>query len=150
MAQNLKAAEICKKYKIKIWANYMMGIPTETKEEVMDTVNMMKKIKPDIYSPAFYTPHPGSDLYEYCVKHDLSLVKDHAAYARNRQPKIKGVDYDFLNRAMEESLELTKLQKLIRRVGSLKTVRSLFIKMPARSPRLANFIYKIVRWVYAR
>lgn len=151
VAQNLKAAEICRKYKIKIWANYMMGIPTETKEEVMDTVNMIKKIKPDIYSPAFYTPHPGSDLYEYCVKHDLSLIKDHAAYGRNPgQPKIKGVDYDFLKRAVEESLELTKVQKLIRRISSVKSVNSLVIKMLTRSPRLANFIYKIVRGIYTK
>ncbi|HAG51105.1 MAG: hypothetical protein A2X87_04515 [Deltaproteobacteria bacterium GWC2_42_51] len=147
--QNLKAAEICKKYKIKIWANYMMGLPTETKEEVMDTVNMIKKIKPNIYSPAFYTPHPGSDLYEYCIKHDLSLIKDHIEYRRNPgAPKIKGVDYDFLNWAVAESMELTKLQRFIRKVGSLKVVRSLIVKMASKVPALADFIYRTVRKIY--
>lgn len=102
---NYKAAEICRKYGIKIWANYMMGIPTETKEEVMDTVNMIKTIKPDHYSPAFYTPHPGSDLYNYCMEKDLSLVKSHDSYRRNAtEAKIKGVDYDFLFHALNESM----------------------------------------------
>ena len=45
--QNLEAARICRKYDVKIWANYMMGLPTETKEEVMDTVRLMKEIDPD-------------------------------------------------------------------------------------------------------
>ncbi len=53
VAQNYKSAEICRKYNIKIWANYMLGIPTETKQEAMATVEMIKKIKPDHYSPAF-------------------------------------------------------------------------------------------------
>jgi len=101
---NLKAARICKKYGIKIWANYMLGIPTETKEEVMDTISMLKEIDPDYYSPAFYTPHPGSDLYDYCIEHGLSLITSHDQYRRNpTETKIKGQDYEFLRWALEES-----------------------------------------------
>ncbi len=102
--QNREAARICRKYDIKIWANYMMGLPTETKEEVMDTVRLMKEIDPDYYSPAFFTPHPGTDLYDYVVQHNLSRITDYASYRRNpTEPKIKSQDYDFLRWAMEES-----------------------------------------------
>lgn len=102
---NFRAAEICRKYGVKIWANYMLGIPTETKEEVMDTVNMIKTIKPDHYSPAFYTPHPGSDLFKYCEEHGLSLIKSHDSYRRNAtEAKIKGIDYKFLYQALMESM----------------------------------------------
>lgn len=95
----------CREYKIKIWANYMLGIPTETKEEVMDTVRMINEIRPEHYSPAFYTPHPGSDLYAYCLKEGLSLIRSHDSYRRNpAEAKIKGLDYDFLYLAMKESL----------------------------------------------
>jgi anaerobic magnesium-protoporphyrin IX monomethyl ester cyclase len=103
--KNLEAARICKKYSIKIWANYMLGLPTETKEEVMETVSMLKEIDPDWYSPAFYTPHPGSDLYDYCIEHDLSLITSHDQYRRNPWDiKIKGQDPEFLQWALEESL----------------------------------------------
>ncbi len=106
--QNLEAARICRKLGIKIWANYMLGLPTETEEEVMDTVRMMKRIDPDYYSPAFYTPHPGSDLFTYCQEHDLSLVVDHDSYRRNpTELKIKGHDYEFLKNALDESQRRT-------------------------------------------
>jgi anaerobic magnesium-protoporphyrin IX monomethyl ester cyclase len=102
--KNLAAARVCKKYGIKIWANYMLGLPTETKEEVMDTVSMLQEIDPDWYSPAFYTPHPGSDLYDYCIEHDLSLITSHDQYRRNPWDiKVKGQDPEFLQWALEES-----------------------------------------------
>jgi radical SAM superfamily enzyme YgiQ (UPF0313 family) len=102
--QNLEAARICRKYGVRIWANYMMGLPTETEEEVMDTVRLMKEIDPDYYSPAFFTPHPGTDLYDYAVQHDLSRITNYDSYRRNpTEPKIKGQDYEFLKWAMAES-----------------------------------------------
>jgi anaerobic magnesium-protoporphyrin IX monomethyl ester cyclase len=102
--KNLAAARVCRKYGIKIWANYMLGLPTETREEVMDTVSMLKEIDPDWYSPAFYTPHPGSDLYDYCIEHGLSLITSHDQYRRNPWDiKVKGQDPEFLQWALEES-----------------------------------------------
>ena len=81
-----------------------LGMPTETQDEVQDTISMLKEIDPDYYSPAFYTPHPGSDLYDYCIEHDLSLITSHDQYRRNpTETKIKGQDYAFLQWALEES-----------------------------------------------
>jgi len=101
---NYKAAEICRQHGLAIWANYMLGIPTETEEEVMDTVNMIREIDPDYFSPAFFTPHPGTDLFDYVMEHDLSLIRDYDSYRRNpTEPKIKGVDYEFLKWALEYS-----------------------------------------------
>jgi radical SAM superfamily enzyme YgiQ (UPF0313 family) len=101
---NMQAARICRRHGIKIWANYMLGLPTETKEEVMDTISMLKEIDPDYYSPAFYTPHPGSDLYDYCIEHELSLITSHTQYRRNpTEVKIRGQDHEFLTWALQES-----------------------------------------------
>ncbi len=115
--RNLEAARICRKYGLAIWANYMLGIPTETKAEVMDTVNMIREIDPDYYSPAFFTPHPGTDLYDYCVENDLSLITDYDSYRRNpTEPKIKGQDYQFLIWARDRS-QKRKLRNHMRRAG---------------------------------
>jgi radical SAM superfamily enzyme YgiQ (UPF0313 family) len=93
----------------------MLGIPTETKEEVLETISMLKEIDPDYYSPAFYTPHPGSDLYDYCIQHDLSLIVDHDSYRRNPdEAKIKGVDYEWLEWALRESQRRTWRNRLRR------------------------------------
>jgi anaerobic magnesium-protoporphyrin IX monomethyl ester cyclase len=116
-AQNLEAARICRKHGIAVWANYMLGLPTETEEEIKETISMLKEIDPDYYSPAFYTPHPGSDLYDYCLEHGLSLVTDHDSYRRNPdEVKIKGHDYQFLKWALEESRRRKPINQLKRTV----------------------------------
>lgn len=119
-AQNLEAARICRKYGIAIWANYMLGLPTETPDEVRETISMLKEIDPDYYSPAFFTPHPGSRLYDYCVENDLMLIRDHDEYARNPSgPKIKGQDREFLLRALVESQRRTPANALKREARRL-------------------------------
>ena len=98
--QNYRAAEICHELGIEIFANYMLGIPTETKEEAMDTIKMIRTIKPEWPSPAFYTPIVGTDLYDYCKKNDLIISEDPAVIGTRAptRPKIKGIDYDWLSR----------------------------------------------------
>jgi anaerobic magnesium-protoporphyrin IX monomethyl ester cyclase len=122
--QNIKAAWICRKYGIKIWANYMIGLPTETKDEINDTVEMIQKISPDYFSPAFFTPHPGSDLYDYCQKHDLSLIKNYDQYRRDpTEIKIKGQEYDFLTDVVDRSIKTSKLKKIGRFIDKkIKTI----------------------------
>jgi anaerobic magnesium-protoporphyrin IX monomethyl ester cyclase len=113
--KNLDAAKVCKKYGLSIWANYMLGIPTETPEETRETISMLKEIDPDYYSPSFYTPHPGSDLYDYCMEHGISTVSDHSSFRRNpTETKIVGQDIQFLMWALEESKK-RKLTNQLRR-----------------------------------
>ena len=119
-AQNIAAGSICRKYGIAIWANYMLGLPTETKEEVLETISMLREIDPDYHSPAFYTPHPGSDLYDYCIENDLSLIVDHDSYRRNPDgAKIKGVDYEWLQWAVAASQQRTWPNRWRRRTRAL-------------------------------
>lgn len=118
--QNYKAAAICNKLGIRIWANFMLGIPTETNEEVRQTSRMIKAIKPYVASPAFYTPHPGSDLFEFCIKNNLSLIKNHEDYKRNPEGhKVKGVNYEFLKKILKETLEISPKIKLWRKIDKL-------------------------------
>lgn len=117
--QNLQAARICTRYGIKIWANYMLGLPTETNEEVLETFSMLEEIAPYHCSPAFYTPHPGSDLYEMGRKLGIHLITSHAEYRRNTyEPKIKGPDYDFLTKILHKSIALGEDAGALRRVAA--------------------------------
>jgi len=137
--QNLEAARICKKYGVKIWANYMLGLPTETKDEIMATVNMLKEIDPDYYSPAFFTPHPGSDLYDYCRSNDLSLITNHDNYRRNpTELKIKGHDYEFLKWACEESQRRTPRNAAKRAVSTA-------VKRYASPSKVARKLKRVAR-----
>ncbi len=117
---NLQAARVCRKYGIRIWANYMLGLPTETQDEVRETISMIQEIDPDYYSPSFYTPHPGSDLYDYCLDHNLSLITSHDQYRRNpTEVKIKGQDYEFLQWALQESQKRKPINRFKRSARKL-------------------------------
>ncbi len=102
--QNIRASEICHKYGIKIKGNFMLGTPTETRQEALATLDMVKKIRPYRVSATFYTPLPGSYLYDYCIEHDLSLIHNHEEYNRSNlnREKIKGIDYPLLREIADE------------------------------------------------
>ena len=120
--RNLDAAKVCRKYGLTIWANYMLGLPTETEEEVKETISMLKEIDPDYYSPAFYTPHPGSDLYDYVMENDLSLVVNYDSFRRNpTELKIKGHDPSFMRWALAESQRRKPINQLKRTWRRLRT-----------------------------
>lgn len=114
--QNYDAARICRKYGIKIFANYMFGVPTESQDEVMDTVRMIRQIRPDHHSCSFFTPLPGSDLATYCAEKNLCLAHSHSEYNRGSlTPKIGGVDYNFLLSAADEARGLGRFARTLRR-----------------------------------
>ncbi|HCE67768.1 MAG: hypothetical protein A2X82_17975 [Geobacteraceae bacterium GWC2_55_20] len=105
VSQNIEAAGVCKQLGIRIFANYMFGIPTETDEEIRQTVSMMRKIRPDMHSPSIFTPAPGSELYDYCHEHGLMLPDDEMNYSREIKSgaKIRNVNYPLIRRAVYES-----------------------------------------------
>jgi len=128
--QNLLAGQICKQLGIKIFANYMFGLPTETKEEMEQTVTMMRSIKPDCYSPALFTPAPGSDLYDYCLTNNLSLISSSEGYSRsdNSGSKIKGIDYKFVKRMISKSKKQNFNERLVTKYNRYKNrIRKLFL-----------------------
>ena len=104
--ENFRAAEICRKHGVKIWANYILGIPTDTgwhKEDDLMTVEGVLRVRPVHYSPAMYTPVPGSLLFPFYKDNDLILGDTSSECLSNRGamiPKVKGVDYEFLQAIM--------------------------------------------------
>jgi radical SAM superfamily enzyme YgiQ (UPF0313 family) len=105
--QNLAAAEVCARHGIMVFANYMFGVPGETRAEVRSTVDFIRRIKPAYPSPAFFTPYPGTELGDRCRAEGLLLEATGSYYNRaaGTGGKIKGVDYDFLAAAAARSLE---------------------------------------------
>jgi len=97
---NLEAAKILNKYGVKIFANIMMGIPSETNEDVDLTMSMVKEINPVHFSPATFSPYPGSDLHDYCLKNNLIL--DEYASRHVGQKKLRDIDYNYIQMAIDK------------------------------------------------
>ncbi|RJQ45363.1 MAG: radical SAM protein [Gaiellales bacterium] len=128
---NFRSAEICRRQGIMFGGSFMFGVPTETPTDIRASVELAQKARPYFTSVAFFTPLPGSYLYEYCEKNDLSLVKDPddlLSFSPEKE-KIKGVDYDSARAGAEEILGMKfggrRMGRLVRGVyvltkGNLK------------------------------
>jgi len=115
---NFIAAKICKKFGIKVWANYILGIPTDTgwhPEDDLMTVAGVMSIHPAHLSPALFTPIPGSPAYPFYRDRDLILQPSGSDSEGNRgalSPKVKGVDYDFLKEIIMTDADLVTTARL--------------------------------------
>lgn len=101
--QNYRAVELCHKLGVQVIVNYMLGLPTETKEEVLDTLRMINVTKPEQRSAAFYTPIPGTDMWVDCKKRGLLVSEDPSVLGTRSisdQPRLRGIDYDWIQRQM--------------------------------------------------
>jgi len=66
--QILEAIKMSKHAGFQIKTLNMVGLPEETYEKYLDTVNLNRKIKPDVVSMFVFYPYPGTELYDYCIE----------------------------------------------------------------------------------
>jgi len=64
----IKAYDLMNEYNIRSGAYFMIGFPTETREEIFKTINLCKRINATINSVAIFQPLPGQELTEFCIK----------------------------------------------------------------------------------
>lgn len=98
LEQNYKAAEICNKHKIDIGANVLVGIPTQTDEDIQKMYNFIKGIRPTLLYYNVLSPFPGTEIARYCKENNL--IGPDIPYERYevgqilRNGLIKGIDYN--------------------------------------------------------
>lgn len=118
--QSLSAFYNARRLKISTNALFILGNPTESEEEMMHTINLAKKLKPDLIQIHFFTPYPDSQVYNE-LKDDL-----------------KDIDISKLYHYALPPLALSRIG-----VKRLKELRSLFYKRMLFSPYfLINHIIK--------
>jgi len=69
----LEAARLCSKYDISTGYSFMMGLPGEKRTELIETINLMDKLKrmhPQcfFFGPQVYRPFPGSQLHKQVLE----------------------------------------------------------------------------------
>ena len=97
--QNYGAVEVCHKLGLQVIVNYMLGLPTETKEEILDTLRMIRVTHPEQRSAAFYTPIVGTDMWTDCERRGLLVSHDPSVFGTRSisdQPRLKGMDYHWI------------------------------------------------------
>jgi radical SAM superfamily enzyme YgiQ (UPF0313 family) len=68
-------------------AFFIIGFPTETKEEIEQTLNYIKEIKPSTVVISMFSPYPGSDFFTFLNKKNLfkqgEYLKNDTSYTEN-------------------------------------------------------------------
>lgn len=72
--QNIRAINLCKKYKLLSFEQLMVGNLGESFSDLQETVNVSRKVKADITAVAVTSPIPGTDLYRKLKKEKRLLV----------------------------------------------------------------------------
>jgi len=67
LEQVLTAFRLSKKIGIQTLAYFMIGSPTETEEDVLQTIKFMNKLDPDFVQITLLTPFPGTKIYQWAL-----------------------------------------------------------------------------------
>lgn len=59
---------------------FIIGLPTQTKEEVLETIQFAKEIDPDYVQFTLVNPHPDTELFKLCQEHGTVSVGDFSNY----------------------------------------------------------------------
>jgi radical SAM superfamily enzyme YgiQ (UPF0313 family) len=86
-SQIAEAVRLCRKYKVMTNLFLMVGFPTETRKEMLDTVNIGNKVKADIVGIHITMPLPGSEIFRYAVNNRMISADIIDRYARGEMGK---------------------------------------------------------------
>lgn len=106
--QNIKAIEQCKKYKIFVDGSFMIGLPTETEAEMNETIDFIKKYKPDSVDIKIYKPFPSTEFYEDAIrlkkiKRPKSLKEwEHFCDLKEAEPNLSEISSELLLKTVNE------------------------------------------------
>jgi radical SAM superfamily enzyme YgiQ (UPF0313 family) len=71
--QNRKAVELAKKVGLIVVGAFMFGTPTETREEMEETLRFIRRSEIDFWNVAITTPYPGTKLWQWSLeRHQIS------------------------------------------------------------------------------
>jgi radical SAM superfamily enzyme YgiQ (UPF0313 family) len=89
----------------KLWANIMLGIPGESREDAFDTMRMLKSMKYVFPSISYYAPYPGSALGYQLIAEGKSRMNRDNYHRFPDDEKVKGVDYKFYRELLAGKFE---------------------------------------------
>lgn len=104
-----KAVAMAKKVGVKVRGTLILGLPTETREESLETIDFAKKLGLDFAKFSLATPYPGTALYNVALERGLLHGKDWSRF--NSQAGYSNYDPVFIPEG-RTAAEMKQLQKL--------------------------------------
>jgi len=97
---------LTKKIGIETLAYFMIGSPTETREDIMRTIDFALKLKPDFVHITILCPFPATEIYSQGLR-DGIFTRDHwREFAKNPTPEFQPPYWNenFSDRELQELL----------------------------------------------
>ena len=99
----IKTFDLLHGYNIKTCAFFMVGFPYETREDIFKSINLCRRIKPNVIAVSIFQPMPGQKLKEICLRE---------GYINGKEPLISYTSHSVLKMPQLSSEEITNLRKL--------------------------------------
>jgi len=121
--------KLLKKYKIDVFASFVLGALSDTRETIMKTIQLAKKLKASIVQFSILTPYPGTSLYEKLKEKILSkdfslfdgthLVFEHPNFSPSELKKlfVKAYYYVYSSPRLIFTRGIPFLLKLLKKRG---------------------------------
>jgi radical SAM superfamily enzyme YgiQ (UPF0313 family) len=86
--------DLTRKYKIPILAYFMIGNPTETRDDILTTFKVMRDLSPDFVHMTILTPFPGTKIYLDGLKSGIIKRDYWREFAANPTPDFTPPHWD--------------------------------------------------------
>ena len=83
------AFKLSKKYKIDTLAYFMIGSPSETKEDIKQSIKLAKKINPNFIHITILTPYPATELYRSALEKGIIKNDYWREFAKHPEMGVK-------------------------------------------------------------
>lgn len=103
-----KVFKVCHQLKIKTLAYFMIGSPTETREDIEKSIKLAIELKPDFAHITILTPFPATELYNLALKKEVIKSDYWLEFARHPE---NGVNTQY----WEEEFNKKELFELLQR-----------------------------------
>lgn len=87
---------------VRTAAFFLIGFPYETREEIFETIELCREIKPTVSSVSIFQPLPGQDLRELCIKE---------GYITGNEPQISFTEGSVLKMPQITADEILNLRR---------------------------------------
>lgn len=71
-----RAFKMCRQTRVKAGALFMLGLPGETEEQVLQTKRLVDSLKAHQTIATIFKPYPATKLYDFCVSKNLFKLPD--------------------------------------------------------------------------
>lgn len=115
-----KAFKLTRQAGIQTLGYFMIGSPTETREDILATIKLAKQLRPDFAHFTITTPYPGTDLYKMGLEKGI-LPNDYwREFAKNPTRDFKPLIW-------EENLKQAELVELLKQAYRSFYLRPVYI-----------------------